>query len=492
MSRIGTALIAFLVALSTGPHANAEGPYLGNGIKSGEATPTSIIVWTRLTTKPDISSDGVPWPMVEPTRNGDDWTFPSPVLPEGHTLDEMAYALPGAPGEVRINYWPESTSNMSMTTEWSPVVAEADFTRQFHLTSLQPGTAYRCIVESRAAGGGEPAQRVQGSFRTVPAATDTSAFTFTVITGQEFWRRDDDVNGHTIYPIMQALHPDFFVHTGDIEYFDKAGPWCVTEAQARYKWNRIYGLPFQRAFHNEVTSYFLRDDHDTWQNDCWPTMQNNKMGAFTYAQGVKLFFEQVPAPDRNGQLYRTVRWGKDLQFWLPEGRDYRSPNTDPDGPDKTIWGAEQKAWFKKSVQASDAAFRVLISPTPIVGPDRENKSDNHANAAFAHEGKELRKFMAAQKNMIVICGDRHWQYATVDPETGLREFCSGPTSDKHAGGFRQDLREPMHRYLNIIGGFLSGTVKRQDGSPTLILRHYNVAGEIVYEDVLTLDNILLP
>ncbi|MDB6006750.1 MAG: hypothetical protein JWR15_3737, partial [Prosthecobacter sp.] len=25
-----------------------------------------------------------------------------------------------------------------------------------------------------------------------------------------------------------------------------------------------------------------------------------------------------------------------------DGRDYRSPNKMPDGPDKTIWGAEQK------------------------------------------------------------------------------------------------------------------------------------------------------
>ena len=42
----------------------------------------------------------------------------------------------------------------------------------------------------------------------------------------------------------------------------------------------------------------------------------------------------------------------------------------PDGPDKTIWGREQLAWLKESILASDAAFRVLISPTPIVGPDR--------------------------------------------------------------------------------------------------------------------------
>jgi len=467
----------------------AEAPYLGNGIKSGEPTQTTITIWTRLTTRPDISGEGVPWPDVSPVRDGDDYTFPTPVLPEGHTLAEMEWALPGAPGEVRLNYWPESASNMSTSTDWVAVSPEHDFTWQFPLTGLTPGTRYDCVVEARAPGGGATTNRVQGGFKTAPTIAEAAPVTFAVVTGQEFWRRDDDQNGHKIYPVMGKLHPDFFVHTGDIEYFDKARPWCVTEAQVRYKWNRIYGLRFQRDFHNQVSSYFLRDDHDTWQNDCWPTMQNNKMGEFTYAEGVDLFFEQVPGPNRE-KPWRTVRWGKDLQIWLPEGRDFRSPNTDPDGPDKTIWGAEQKTWFKESVQASDATFRVLVSPTPIVGPDRENKQDNHANTAFAHEGNELRTFMAAQENMIVICGDRHWQYATIDPATGLREFCSGPTSNKHAGGFNQNLREPMHEYLNIIGGFLTCTVARHEGKPTLLLRHFDVEGNVVNEVTLTSDSVV--
>jgi alkaline phosphatase D len=279
------------------------------------------------------------------------------------------------------------------------------------------------------------------------------------------------------------------VHTGDIVYYDHEGPWVVDAAQARLKWNQMYAFPFQRAFHNDVSSYFLRDDHDTWQNDCWPSQQSNRMGQFTYAEGVNIFFEQVPAPDRT-KPWRTVRWGKDLQIWLTEGRDFRSPNTDPDGPDKTIWGAEQKAWFKKTVAESDAAFRILITPTPMVGPDRGNKQDNHANVVFKHEGDELRRFMADQKNMIAICGDRHWQYVSIDPETGLREYGTGAASNVHAGGFTLDQREPMHQYLAIIGGFLSCTVTREADIPILLLRHYDVDGKIVNEDKLTPETVL--
>jgi alkaline phosphatase D len=183
--------------------------------------------------------------------------------------------------------------------------------------------------------------------------------------------------------------------------------------------------------------------------------------------------------------YRTVRWGKDLQIWMVEGRDFRSANDAPDGPDKTIWGAKQKAWFKRTVQASDATFRVLISPTPLVGPDRDNKSDNHSNKVFAHEGNELRQFIAAQKNMVVLCGDRHWQYVSKDPKTGLMEFSCGPVSHKHAGGWTQeDFRKDYHLYLNVVGGFLAGTVERAGAQATLTFRHYDPDGAVTHEERL--------
>jgi len=104
--------------------------------------------------------------------------------------------------------------------------------------------------------------------------------------------------------------------------------------------------------------------------------------------------------------YRTIHWGRDLQVWLVEGRDFRSPNTQPDGPGKTIWGAKQKQWFYDTVKESNATFRILVSPTPLVGPDRQNKNDNYANAGFTYEGAEIRKFLGGQKSMYVICGDR--------------------------------------------------------------------------------------
>jgi len=108
--------------------------------------------------------------------------------------------------------------------------------------------------------------------------------------------------------------------------------------------------------------------------------------------------------------------------------------------------------------------------------------DSHANEIWTYEGDELRRFLA-DNDMIVICGDRHWQYVSVDGETGLREYATGPASDVHAGGWNHGYR-PEHLYLNVVGGFLSVTAERQDGRPTLTLRNHDVDGGVLFEDVL--------
>ena len=113
-----------------------------------------------------------------------------------------------------------------------------------------------------------------------------------------------------------------------------------------------------------MTSYFEKDDHDAWFNDSYRGIETSFMGEFTFDQGLEVFLQEMPIKNKT---YRTFRWGKDLQIWLVEGRDYRSPNTMADGPEKTIWGKEQMQWFKRTVKASNATFKLLISPTPIIG-----------------------------------------------------------------------------------------------------------------------------
>lgn len=487
MHRYRALLSRFVASLLIGALASqvaaAEGgPHFATGIKVGEVTADSAIVWVRLTRNAERNpSDGPKVEIEYAPRDGQSQRRERAVrtvrFPAGGTVADLREAVPGIDGDVRIVYSAEG-SGSSKSTDWQPVDGLRDFTAQFVLDKLQPATTYSIAVESRGIDE-QPGATVAGSFRTAPSADDAARVVFTVSTGQG--NDDQDcAEGFKIYPAMLKLRPDFFVHTGDIVYYDAL---AKTVDLARYHWQRTYSWPTNVAFHRLVGSYFMKDDHDTWLNDCWPTMQTDYMHEFTFRQGQAIFREQVPLGD---STYRTFRWGKDLQVWLVEGRDFRSPNDAPDGPEKTIWGQAQRKWFEETFAASDATFRVLISPTPLVGPDRANKNDNHANAGFQHEGRALRAFLAQQKNATVVCGDRHWQYMSVDPQTGLREYSCGPASDLHAGGWEQeDFRADYHRYLNVIGGFLSATVERQDGKPTLTYRYHDADDKVMHEDALT-------
>jgi alkaline phosphatase D len=459
-------------------------PYQATGLKICEVDATSAIVWTRLTLEPQpVSVDG-PNPTITyggkkrgGTEDNRPDVQPEVTLPDGVTVDQLQGAAAGTGGQTRVRYRARGEEQWQ-PTPWGDVDASRDYTRQHRLTNLVSGTVFEIRVEGRAAAEAPVSSTLDGQFRTAPDAASVAPVRFTVITGQNYHDRDLPTEGWKIYDPMLRLQPDFFAHTGDILYYDS---WAKSLPLARWMWQQVYGMPTNIRFHRQVASYFIKDDHDTWMNDCYPTMQTAFMGDFTFAQGQAVFLEQVGMGDRT---FRTIRWGRDLQVWLIEGRDFRSPNNAPDGPDKTIWGDEQKTWFKRTVLASDATFRVLISPTPLVGPDRGNKNDNHANQGFTHEGDELRAFCASQTNLVIVCGDRHWQYVSVDPETGLREYSCGPTTDAHAGGWPKDKREPEHRYLNVVGGFLEGVVDRRDDLASLTFRHYSVDGQVLNEEVL--------
>ena len=94
----------------------------------------------------------------------------------------------------------------------------------------------------------------------------------------------------------------------------------------------------------------MHDDHDLLKNDAWP---GQTYGDLTWEQGVKIWREQIPQSDNPS---RTFRWRKYLKIWLPEGPEYRSPNTMKDGPKKSILVKDQWKWFEEDMKAFDATF----------------------------------------------------------------------------------------------------------------------------------------
>ena len=284
----------------------------------------------------------------------------------------------GCPGVGAFVLSEDQSFAQAFRTRWQVASAENDYQIKTGVSGLEPGTRYFYRLLSGADAGSVEAGPT-GTFRTLDPPGISREVRFVVVTGMNRFAflaatlkdlafKDRELG----FPGLEAIlkhEPDFFVATGDSVYYDT--PFvgrAESREEMRAKWHRQFSTPRFAALFQQVPTYWEKDDHDFRYEDADP------YGPFEPSAqlGAEVFLEQAPVADPNTQnprTYRTYRVNDLLQIWLLEGRDHRDPNTDPPGPNQTLWGEEQKAWLKETLQASDATIKILISPTPMIGPD---------------------------------------------------------------------------------------------------------------------------
>lgn len=478
MPRSAILLLAplFVSACSLAGAAGAAGPFQAQGLMAGEVTATTALLQTRLTALPGPDLDA----------QGD---------------------LPGAPGVARFEWAEDAGFHQPDRGEWITAEPARDFIVRAEITGLTPGTR----VHYRAWVGSTPADArpgPAGAFTTLPGSISTGAVSFCMGSCMNYHAfmsgkangggpvtatAEDKRLGYPVFAAMARLHPDFLVATGDIVYYDQPQDTPArTLPELRRKWHEQFRLPRLRAFLSGVPAYWSKDDHDFRFDDA-DRRDGREPAAAT---GTGVFREQMPlapAGDTARPSYREHRVNRHLQLWFTEGRDHRSPNNQADGPDKSLWGAEQRAWLQSSLAASDATWRIIISPTPMVGPDRDSKTDNHANTrGFRHEADDFFRWAADRRltNLIVFCGDRHWQYHSIHP-SGVEEFGCGALNDENAiRGVKPGtpkstdpnglIRQP-YLYPEPTGGFLhAACATGADGRARLTLTFHDDQGNPLY------------
>ncbi len=500
MKRILFAFLLFLIstyACNTRKEVKMN-VFLAQGVMSGEPTDRSIILQSRLT-------------ATDTLVNGD---------------------VPGISGIGRFEIADNEQFENSRLSSWLTAEEENDYILKCSFDKLSPATEYFYRLHY---GENKNGQKVSytASFKTNPGKGNSMATTFVVVTGMNnYFFQYGKYNRSTAYagkdkalgfPALKSIldqRPDFFIGTGDNVYFDHpnekgfqsslkkgndpdpagyGGKEVVDEAGMRRKYHEQFATQRFVDLFREVPTYWEKDDHDYRKNDADPTIDF----PITHVMGIKNFKEQLPVVDpvKGGKTYRTHRISKDLQLWFVEGRDYRDANSKPDGPDKTLWGATQLAWLKSTLLASDATFKILISPTPMVGPDDAYKKDNHVNPeGFRHEGEAFFDWIVdngfLDKNFYIVCGDRHWQYHATHPK-GIEEFSTGALVDNNSRAGRlagdPNSTDPEGKILQhyvqgtpeeASGGFL--TVKVVPGDrPELQFLFYDEHGSQLYSETKT-------
>jgi len=288
------------------------------------------------------------------------------------------------------------------------------------------------------------------------------------------WSADIEA-GHQPFTIFDALTdraPRFLVFLGDTVYADfPRTSFEPTLTYYRYKHRENRDDRYLGRFLTTTPVYAMWDDHEV-QNDF------NSTNPYI-AQGRQAFGEYWPVRGAD-VLYRRFAWGSGADFFALDCRQYRSPQSDPEGPAKTMLGARQKAWLKDGLRASRAPAKFLLSSVPLQGPWGADRW-----AGYATERDELLRFVREERipGVIVLSGDVHTA-VDIELDGGPREFVAGPLAAWPSCRIAPRIRpllEASGRFF-ICDAFNCGlvTVRPQASPPEVEVRYVDAADAVRY------------
>ena len=247
-----------------------------------------------------------------------------------------------------------------------PAQRDADFTAQVRLTGLQARHRVRVSGQVRACRS-HGLSRQWGASRLHPSLQRglPVSFVFSGDLGGGGYCREI-VGGYQIFAAMEPLVPDFFIATGDMIYADNACTpyrpdrgnnlaarfqtvndpsvdWTMSDElrpvfSAHWRYNRAD--PNLQRFLARVPMYAQRDDHEALNDSggswsWWKRGTEGWRGYSTLQQvGSELFLAYNPIagnPVEPNRIYRSFRWGRDLELFILDARAYRSRNDLADG-----------------------------------------------------------------------------------------------------------------------------------------------------------------
>jgi alkaline phosphatase D len=333
---------------------------------------------------------------------------------------------------------------------------------------LKPATTYHyAFAQGMAAS-------ALGTFTTAPSVSAAASVRFAISGDADATAGANGKPGFNrfeVYGRMAAEKNDFNINLGDTIYSDSeigGAPAARTVAEKWGKYKLGLALPPLQRLRASAGLYSHWDDHE-FIND----FSKPEHGEEIYAAGVKAFTDYAPVakPTASTGLYRSFRWGKNLELFFLDERSFRSAKatqvcggdlapTAPQAvrdafatlapalrnpvsaactaalnePSRTMLGARQYAAFTKAVKASKATWKVIVNEVPI---QQYYALPYDRWEGYAAERERLLRFLQANvKNVVFLTTDTHgnlvnevrYQTFGTPESSGIWEVVTGPVA----------------------------------------------------------------
>ncbi|MEM7700143.1 MAG: alkaline phosphatase D family protein, partial [Verrucomicrobiota bacterium] len=287
---------------------------------------------------------------------------------------------------------------------------------------LDPATRYDVVIEKETAEGWIEIASV--GFDTHPPADEGAVFEVAFGGGAGYipeWER--------MWDTIRGFEPEAMLMLGDNVYIDDP-----TQPETQwYCYHRRQSLPEWRRLIAEVPIYSIYDDHDFGDNDCMPGPAIDKPA---WKRPVwEVFRSNWANPGYGGGDQNPGCWYHfaiaDVEFWMLDGRYYRHRES------KSMLGPVQREWLLKGLAASQATFKVIVSPvpfTPGIKPGSLDPWDGYPEereAIFDHIADER------IEGVFLVAADRHrTDLRRIDRDDAypLYEFESSRLTNRHTHG----------------------------------------------------------
>ncbi|MFK9091980.1 glycerophosphodiester phosphodiesterase family protein [Bacillus salipaludis] len=386
----------------------------------------SLGVDGEFTNNPDLLVDLLDKPFISHGVASGDVTDSSAVL----------WARASGPANIQFEVSTDPSFTRPSIVKTSHADAKHDFAVNVTVNGLKPDTTYYYRAHAVSSN-----YTVNGSFKTAPEQNSIKPMTMV-------WGGDTGGQGEIppfkTFQAMSSLNPDFFLFSGDTIYADNKTPAVpnppsktVQDFWAKYKENRTdAGL---RSLLQKTATFSIWDDHEVTNDFSGPSEPLTPNGLSAFKDYWPISGERSSAD----KLYHTYSWGNTLDMMILNNRGYRDPNTQADGPDKTMLGEEQLKWLKQQLLESDAKVKLVATSVPISVPTgKANARDGWANAnqvnpndptGYENEFKKISDFIVENgiKNVFFVTTDVHFAQvikydANQDGKTDYHELISGP------------------------------------------------------------------